>query len=461
MEVKLKKTIEKSVIAVSLTKEEHSYLEKNNNVSTLKIGIGKNKINRRQFFVIVRKIIKSAREYNFKKIAIELDDLKFNHLKMQPLELLEIVTSNLHMANFEFVEHRTPPKSGWNFVKEVHLVSSSITKAMRDGVKSGTIIGEEVNACRVMVNTPSNFLRPDSMAAQVVEKFKGTKIKVKVLGKKEIAKQKMGGILEVASGSEQHPQLMVLEYNGGGKEAPVALVGKAVTFDSGGLCLKPTPALIEMHMDMAGGAAMIHAIALAERMKLKKNIVAIIPSVENLISMTNYRPNDIITSMSGTTIEILNTDAEGRLILADGLTYAQKYYKPKCIIDAATLTGGARVALGLRATALFTNDDKLEKIFRDLGEKTGEYVWRLPLWDEYKKELKGNYSDIANIPTTSNPRYGSPITAACFLSYFIENDCPWVHLDIAPRMTTVPDENLARGASGEPVKLLLKVLEAL
>lgn len=461
MEIKLKKTIEKNLVTVSLTKEEQSYLEKNNGVTTLKIGIGKEKISRRNFFLVVRKIVKYAREYNFKKIAVQLDDLKFKHLKMQTLEWLEIIAANMHMANFEFVAHRTEPKSGWNFVEQIHLINKSITKEMRDGLKRGTAAGEEVNACRVMVNTPSNFLRPESMAAQVVEKFKGTKVKVKVLGYKEIKKHKMGGILEVSSGSEQHPQLMILEYNNGGDEAPVALVGKAVTFDSGGLCLKPTPALLEMHMDMAGGAAMIHAIALAARMELKKNIVAIIPSVENLISMTNYRPNDIITSMSGLTIEILNTDAEGRLILADSLTYVQKYYKPRCIIDAATLTGGARIALGLRATALFTNDVKLEKLFRDLGEKTGEYVWPLPLWDEYKKELKGNYSDIANIPTTLNPRYGSPITAACFLSYFIENNCPWVHLDIAPRMTTMPDENLARGASGEPVKLLAKVLEEL
>ncbi len=264
----------------------------------------------------------------------------------------------------------------------------------------------------------------------------------------------MGGVLGVSSGSEEEPKFIVLEYFASGKDKPVVLIGKGVTFDSGGLNLKPADSIYGMHADKGGGASVLAAIMTAAKLKLKKNIVGLIPAVENMPSGSSYRPGDILHTMSGKTIEVMNTDAEGRIILADALTYAKKY-EPKLVVDIATLTGAAMIALGQRASAIFTKNTKLEKQFRDLGEKSGDYVWPLPLWDEYEADIKGTFGDIAN---TGKTRYGGAITAAMFLYQFAK-DYPWVHIDIAPRMTAVDDELLAKGASGAPVRLLISLLE--
>lgn len=257
-------------------------------------------------------------------------------------------------------------------------------------------------------------------------------------------------------GSEARPRFIILEYYGTKKSvAPTVLVGKGVTFDTGGINLKPSDSILGMNMDMSGGAAVIHALAAAARLKLKKNVVALIPAVENMASGSSYRPGDILRAMSGKTIEVLNTDAEGRIILADALHYAKRYH-PSLVVDVATLTGAAMVALGERATALFTEDEKLELHLRHLGEASGDYVWPLPMWDEYDEEVKGTFGDVANLGRT---RYGGAITAAVFLKQFVDKAYPWVHLDIAPRMTTLPDEFLSKGSAGAPVRLLVKILE--
>ena len=193
-------------------------------------------------------------------------------------------------------------------------------------------------------------------------------------------------------------------------------------------------------------------------MKLKKNIVGLIPAVENMPSGSSYRPGDVLRTMSGKTIEVLNTDAEGRIILADALTYAKKY-NPRIVIDVATLTGAAMVALGQRASAIFSKDESVIEKLRELGEKTGEYVWPLPLWDEYEEEVKGTFGDIAN---AQKSKYGGAISGAMFLYQFAKDlSCPWVHIDIAPRMTAIDGEYLAKGAAGAPVRLLIKAIEVL
>jgi leucyl aminopeptidase len=272
-----------------------------------------------------------------------------------------------------------------------------------------------------------------------------------------MGKLKMGGILGVGKGSDAKPHFIILEYWGAAdkKEKPIGLVGKGVTFDTGGLNLKPSDSILGMNMDMSGGAAVIHTLAAAARLKMKKNVIALIPAVENMPSGSSYRPGDVLRSMSGKTIEVQNTDAEGRIILADALHYAKRY-KPTLVVDVATLTGAAMVALGERATALFTEDEKLELAIRHLGEESGDYVWPLPLWEEYESENKGTFGDIANISKT---RWGGAITAAVFLKQFVDKAYPWVHLDIASRMTTLPDEFLAKGSAGAPVRLLVKLLE--
>ncbi|MEK7162365.1 MAG: M17 family metallopeptidase, partial [Patescibacteria group bacterium] len=261
--------------------------------------------------------------------------------------------------------------------------------------------------------------------------------------------------LGVSRGSDEPPRFIVMEYlKGPKKEKPVVLVGKGVTFDTGGLNLKPEQAIYEMHMDMSGGSAVIHAIRAAARLKLKKNIVGLVPAVENMPSGSSYHPGDVLRTMSGKTIEVLNTDAEGRIILADALTYAKKY-EPRLVVDAATLTGAALAALGQRYTGLFTADKKLEERFRRLGEETGDRVWPLPLSAEYEEEIKGTFGDWANIGKT---KYGGATTAAVFLWQWAKG-YPWVHLDIAPRMTTIEGEYLAKGAAGAPVRLLVRLLE--
>jgi len=248
-----------------------------------------------------------------------------------------------------------------------------------------------------------------------------------------------------------------MEYRGGPKnEKPIVLVGKGVTFDSGGVNLKPGAGLFDMHMDMSGGAAVIHTMALVAKNKLKKNVIGLIPSVENMVSGKSFRPGDVIYSMSGKTIEIISTDAEGRVILADALTYAQKF-KPKLVIDIATLTSSSMAALGEKASAILTNENKLANIYREISEKTGEYSWQLPLWEEYEEDIKGKLGDWTNFHNKDS-RFGDVIYSSIFLHQFIK-DYKWLHIDMAPRMTSTPGEYLAPGALGTPVRTLLKFIE--
>ena len=297
-------------------------------------------------------------------------------------------------------------------------------------------------------------MTPGLLAAEAVKMAKNTKIKTSILNENEIKKLKMGGILGVSRGSSERSKLIILEYKNGDNEKPIVLVGKGITFDSGGLNIKVENGLKDMHMDMSGGAAVICALVLAAKLKIKKNIVGIIPAVENMPSGASYRPGDILKMMSGITVEVVNTDAEGRIILADALTYAKKY-NPRLVIDVATLTGSAMSALGQRASAIFSKDEKLISLFRELGEESGDYVWPLPLWDEYGEDIKGTFGDISNIGKSN---YGGAITAAMFLYQFAKK-MSWVHIDMAPRMTSIEDDFLAKGAAGAPVRLLIKILE--
>ena len=451
---------EKDAVPVVLTNEKESVVSVDSRGrKTLSIGIGKrDEVTRRKLFLIARQVIAAAKTNRIKKIAVNFSDFDFPKLKMKDSELAELLAINFEMANFEFVKYKSVPKEGWNFVEEVYVVGK-VSKEIKDGFARGRIIGQEVNGCRVLANTPGGEMTPRILASEARKATKGAKVKVRILGATDIKKLKMGGIMGVAQGSDEAPRFIVLEYFGGPKtEQPVVLVGKGVTFDTGGLNLKPTEAIYEMHMDMSGGAAVIHAIALAAKLKLKKNVVGLIPAVENMPSGSSYRPGDVLRTMSGKTIEVLNTDAEGRIILADALTYAKKY-NPRIVIDVATLTGAAMVALGQRASAIFSKDESVIEKLRELGEKTGEYVWPLPLWDEYEEEVKGPFRDIVN---AQKSKYGGAINGAMFLYQFAKDlKCPWAHIDIAPRMTAIEGEYLAKGAAGAPVRLLIKAIEVL
>jgi len=267
-------------------------------------------------------------------------------------------------------------------------------------------------------------------------------------------------VLGVGKGSKHGPQFIIVEYWGTDRDkAPTVLVGKGVTFDTGGLNIKTGDHMYEMHMDMSGGAAVIHAAILAAKLGVKKNVIALVPAVENNLTSEAMRPGDILKSMSGKTIEILNTDAEGRVILADALTYAQKY-KPAAVVDVATLTGAALIALGTVASAFMTNKESAIEKIQAVGEESGDYMWPFPLWSEYDDMVKGNFGDVPNISTMGNSRYGGVIAGGKFLEVFAKDlNCLWVHVDMAPVMTSRPGDYLAKGAAGAPVQFLLSFVE--
>lgn len=425
-----------------------------NGQKEIQVGIGKKKeFTKRKLFLLPRQIITLAKANKIKRLAINFDEVRGLLPREKEEEIAKAFAANLELANFEFVKYKTKPEEGWGFVEEVTLYGK-ITAAIKCGAETGQRIGEETSACRTLANTPGGEMTPSLLAKEAEKAAEGTKIKVETLGAPEMKKLKMGGILGVAKGSKEEPKFIVMEYIGApGK--PIVLIGKGVTFDTGGLNVKPGDSMNDMHMDMSGGAAVIHAIVLAAKLKLKKHIVALIPAVENMPSGESYRPGDILRSMSGKTIEVGNTDAEGRIILADAITYAKRL-EPALVIDAATLTGSAMAALGQRASAVLSKDEKLARQIVEAGEESGDYAWPLPLWDEFEEDIKGTFGDVSN---TGKSRYGGAITAAMFLYQFAkELNCPWIHLDIASRMTTIEGEYLAKGASGAPVQLLIQFL---
>jgi leucyl aminopeptidase len=299
--------------------------------------------------------------------------------------------------------------------------------------------------------------------------MKGTGATVTVLNKAAIAKEKMGLLEAVGKGARDGAAFIVIEYWGykkpvkgakvDEKSKPVILIGKGITYDTGGLNVKPAGSMHEMHLDMSGGGSVIGAMRAIAKLGLKKNVVGLIPAAENAVSALSMRAGDIATSMSGQTVEILHTDAEGRLVLADAMTYAQKYYTPKVMVDIATLTGAALVALGQQASVIMTKDLALQTTLIELGETSGDLVWPLPLWDEYKASLKSSRADISNI-ATNFARWGGTIEGGTFLSFFANKNVPWVHIDMAPRMESIASDKLAKGATGEPVRLLVSYVES-
>ncbi len=418
----------------------------------------KEEMTMRQWIILVRTIVQEAKKYNLGRVEILWKDLtSFDNLDK---ELGQVFAEAAYMAHYEFRKYKTVPKEGFGDVGEIVVIVNKTDKTLkRQDVRKGVTIATQVNFCRDLANTPGCDMTPAQLVATTRKAIKGTKIKMRVMDEKQMRRKKMNGVLSVGQGSANQSRFMILEYIGTApNKKPTVLVGKGVTFDSGGIDTKPHPFGLEMMMDMSGGAAVIATMLTVAKLKTKKNIVALIPVVENMASGHSYRPGDIVTMMDGTHVEVGHTDAEGRLILADALTYA-KMYKPTQVIDVATLTGAALVALGERASAIFTDDDELAQQTLKSAEKTGDYAWRLPLWDEYSAEIAGTYGDISNIRTKGQPGIGGAITAAMFLKHFVKDHKQWMHIDIAPTMTAVFDEQLAKGAKGSPVRLLVDLLE--
>ncbi|MDX9740128.1 MAG: leucyl aminopeptidase [Gammaproteobacteria bacterium] len=333
----------------------------------------------------------------------------------------------------------------------INVNDAADVRPAREAVRVGKAVNTGVELAKNLGNLPPNVCTPSHLASEARRIAAGDeRLRVKVLQEKDMARLKMGALLAVARGSRQPPQLIELAWNGGRRNAaPLVLVGKGITFDSGGISIKPAAAMDEMKYDMCGAASVLGAIAAIAQLKLPINVVALVPTCENLPDGNATKPGDVVTTLSGKTVEILNTDAEGRLILCDTLTYGERF-KPAAVVDVATLTGACVIALGKHAAGLLGNDADLVGELRQAGEDTGDRAWELPLWDDYQEQLKSNFADMSNV----GGREAGTITAACFLARFAEK-YPWAHLDIAG---VAWRSGNAKGATGRPVPLLVEFL---
>ncbi|AQG97913.1 leucyl aminopeptidase [Burkholderia sp. KK1] len=364
----------------------------------------------------------------------------------------------LRELTYKFTQMKSKPDNGARSLKKiVFSIDSADEKAAKSALKQGVAIANGMDLTRDLGNLPPNVCTPTYLGQTAKKLGRDWKLKVEVLGQKQIEALGMGSFLSVAKGSVEPPQFIVMQYQGAGaesgkakgKNAPIVLVGKGITFDSGGISIKPGEAMDEMKYDMCGAGSVFGTMRAVAEMGLKLNVIGVIPTCENMPAGNAVKPGDIITSMNGTTIEVLNTDAEGRLILCDALTYAERF-KPAAVVDIATLTGACIIALGHHNTGLFSKDDALAGELLDASREAVDPAWRLPLDDEYQDQLKSNFADVANI----GGRPAGSVTAACFLSRFATN-YPWAHLDIAG---TAWKSGAAKGATGRPVPLLSQFL---
>ncbi|MCS6765766.1 MAG: leucyl aminopeptidase [Candidatus Protistobacter heckmanni] len=347
---------------------------------------------------------------------------------------------------------KTPP-SAPALRKLTFAVNAKSAAAARAAIARGAAVADGVDFARDLDNLPANICTPTYLAEQARAMARRLGVKAEVLGRKQIEALKMGAFLSVTAGTGQPPQFIVLRYQGAAAtQAPVVLVGKGITFDTGGISLKPGEGMDEMKFDMCGAASVLGTMAAVATMKLKINLVVLVPTCENMPSGVATKPGDVVVTMSGQTVEILNTDAEGRLILCDALTYAERF-KPAAVIDVATLTGACVIALGHVNSGLYANQEELADDLLAAGRDALDTAWRMPLDEEYQEQLKSNFADMANI----GGRPAGSVTAACYLSRFA-GKYNWAHLDIAG---TAWKSGAAKGATGRPVPLLTRYLSTL
>lgn len=424
-------------------------------------------LNVRKLRILARQCVNEAKKAKLIAVFVLWEDIRALNSQLTDEVIADIFTTESILADYRFEKYKTFDAAEKKKQKKEQFTCFGIvcdtktTRSLRTTVQRSSIISEEVNACRDLANTPGGDMTPIIMEREVRKITKDLPVRVRALGKMQMQKLKMGGVLGVAKGSKEPPRFLVLEYIGKGNtqlNKPIVLVGKGVTFDSGGIDIKSSPHAVDMNMDMSGGAAVIHAVTTAARLGLTQSVVGLIPAVENMPSGESFRPGDVLKMMNGKTVEVLNTDAEGRLILADALTYAERY-KPELVVDVATLTGAAMGALGTRASAVFSNTESVLKKLPALGEEVGEYVWPFPLWEEFDADIEGVVADMANMSTKVDWRYGGTIIAATFLHQFAKKFSAWVHIDMAPRMVASHDEGLSKGAVGVPVRLLVRLIE--
>lgn len=376
--------------------------------------------------------------------------------KISAAEAAQAMVEGCLLGLYQFNAYRTEKREEIREVRQITLVDRTDGKRadVAGGARRGQILSEAANDVRDLCNHPSNVVTPSRLADEARAIAKEFGLTCRVIEKAEAESLGMGAFLGVARGSQEPPKFIILEYHGGRKkEPPVVIVGKSITFDSGGISIKPAEKMEQMKTDMSGGATVLGTIKASARLKLPVTVIGILPAAENMPSGTAVKPGDVVRTMSGKTVEVINTDAEGRMVLADALTYATRY-KPSAIIDLATLTGACVVALGNHATGLMGTDSRLIERLKRAGERCGERVWELPLWEEYSEQIKSDVADMKNV----GGRGGGAITAAAFLQKFV-GEYPWAHLDIAG--TSWTDEarpTMPKGATGVGVRLLIQWL---
>ncbi len=418
----------------------------------LLVGSGKDKdFSEATFNKVVNSMIAALDDSGAKNAHVCLGDLAVKGRNPEWFIRQAVLLVNASQYSFEQMKSQKSDRKPKLRALSLEVTSKAQLKKAETAIQQGIAIGAGMDRARDLGNLPGNICTPGYITKQAKLLAKGNKqLTVRVLEEADMRKLKMGSLLSVSAGSRQPAKLITLEYKGASaKDKPIVLVGKGVTFDTGGISLKPGAAMDEMKFDMCGAASVVGTLSAVADMELPINVVGIIPATENMPDGLATKPGDIVTSMSGQTIEILNTDAEGRLILCDALTYAEKF-KPKCVIDIATLTGACIVALGKVPSAVLGNHDPLINDLIQSGQQIEDKLWQLPLWDEYQEQLNSNFADIANI----GGRDAGTITAACFLSRFTKN-YNWAHLDIAGTAWKSGDQ---KGATGRPVPLLTQYI---
>jgi leucyl aminopeptidase len=374
---------------------------------------------------------------------------------------VQAATEGLELAAWDFRELRSKPKP--EDPPKPLVTEASVALDLAEGadapdadtqaraVRVGQALAQGANFARTLQQRPGNVATPEHLAAQALQLAEDHDLHATILGPREMEKEGMGALLSVAAGSDQEPRLIVLEHRGGKEgERPLVLVGKGLTFDAGGISIKPASGMEEMKFDMSGGAAVLGAMKALALLEVEAHVVGVVPASENLLNGRANKPGDVVRARSGKTIEIINTDAEGRLILADALDYARDRFRPAAMVDCATLTGACVIALGNHAAALLGTDEELLSELRAAGNRSGERCWPLPLWDDYRKQLDSPVADMKNV----GGRPAGTITAALFLKEFV-GDTPWAHLDIAGTAYGEPRDPWHRaGGFGFPTRLL-------
>ncbi len=426
---------------------------------TMVVGLGKKEdFNSERLRKIIGKIGKVVRGY--KLVSFSTNVAQVSTMVLRDDEIARACSEALILSNYSFTKYLSKDKKS-KLLELVSLQWLGSEKLFADGLRVGRVVAESTNYVKDLVNEPASVMTPSEIEKVARALAASRKLKIRVMERDEMKKEGLGALLGVAQGSAQLPKLIFLEYKGGGSEASVALVGKGITFDSGGYNLKPTGYMEDMKCDMAGAAAVLGTLRAVSELGLKVNVLGVIPACENMVSGLAQRPGDIVRAYNGKTIEITNTDAEGRLILADAVAYTEAKYKPAVMIDLATLTGACVVALGTVCAGVMGRDEMLIAALVEAGNKSGDRVWQLPFFDEYQDLMDGSLSDLRNTSSKGKGGEAGAITGAVFISKFVQKT-RWAHVDIAGTAhLNEANSYHQKGATGSGVRLLTYYLMGL